>query len=156
MNHLQCDRRGFFSFLLPALALAPRAFGQNSAEMAARFRKMSEQYEHDGLAQPFKGITTNGEVVPGLFPIHSSGVSTHGVRNAAENFIATLSNPQRAKTLFAIDDPEWRKWMNQHFYVRQGISFQDMSETQRDAAFSAASTSLSLAASPHARHHAPK
>jgi hypothetical protein len=23
--------------------------------------------------------------------------------------------------MFLADDPEWRKWMNQHFYVRQGI-----------------------------------
>jgi len=27
------------------------------------------------------------------------------------------------------------KWMNQHFYDRQGLSFQEMSEAQRDLAF---------------------
>jgi len=32
-----------------------------------------------------------------------------------------------------VDDPEWRKWMNQHFYVRQGVSFQEMTEAQRKA-----------------------
>ena len=37
--------------------------------------------------------------------------------------------------MFAVDDPEWRKWMNQHFYVRQGVSFQEMTESQRDSAF---------------------
>ena len=34
-----------------------------------------------------------------------------------------------------MDDPEWRKWMNQHFYVRQGVSFQEMNDGQREAAF---------------------
>ena len=46
-----------------------------------------------------------------------------------------ISPAQRAKTVFPVDDPEWRKWMNQHFYVRQGVSFQEMNEAQRAAAF---------------------
>jgi hypothetical protein len=33
---------------------------------------------------------------------------------------------QRKKTVYPVDDPEWRKWMNQSFYVRQGVSFLDM------------------------------
>jgi hypothetical protein len=52
---------------------------------------MSEEYEKEGLAAPFKGITTTGEVVPGLFEIRPSVVSTEPVRNAAEAFIATLT-----------------------------------------------------------------
>ena len=34
-----------------------------------------------------------------------------------------------------MDDSEWRKWMNQHFYVRQGVNFMDMTDVQREAAF---------------------
>ena len=30
--------------------------------------------------------------------------------------------------MFPVDDLEWRKWMNQHFYVRQGVSFQEMTD----------------------------
>ena len=61
---------------------------------------MSEQYEKDGLAAPFKGITTNGEVLPGLFEIKPSGVSTEPVRNAAEAFIATLTPFQLARSMY--------------------------------------------------------
>jgi hypothetical protein len=50
---------------------------------------------------------------------------------------------QRSRTLFPVDDPEWRKWMNQHFYVRQGVSFADMNDKQRDAAFGLLGASLS-------------
>ena len=39
--------------------------------------------------------------------------------------------------------PEWRKWMNQHFYVRQGVSFQEMTVAQRNAAFGLLEASLS-------------
>jgi Protein of unknown function (DUF3500) len=42
-----------------------------------------------------------------------------------------------------VDDPEWRKWMNQHFYVRQGVSFKEMSEPQREAAFALLGAGLS-------------
>jgi hypothetical protein len=54
-----------------------------------------------------------------------------------------LTAEQRGKILFPIDDDEWRKWMNQHFYVRQGVSFQEMTPPQREAAFGLMSASLS-------------
>jgi hypothetical protein len=141
-------RRNFLaslSALASAAVLVPRVFGQQqtSVDMAERFRQMSEEDERDGLATPFKGITTNGQVTPGLFEISPTGVSTEPVRHAAEKFIATLSSVQLARTMFPVDDPQWRKWMNQHFYLRQGISFAEMTEPQRDAAFGLMRASLS-------------
>lgn len=103
---------------------------------------MSEEYENEGLA-PFKGITTNGDILPGLFEIKPTGVSTEPVRNAAERFIATLSPVQLSRTMYPVDDIEWRKWMNQHFYARQGVSFAEMTAAQREAAFGLMSASLS-------------
>ena len=138
-------RRAFHSSLISAAVLAPWAFGQEQspADTAERFRKMSEDYEREGLAEPFKGITTNGKVLPGLFQISPSGVSTESVRNAATKFISTLTTVQLARIMFPVDDVEWRKWMNQHFYVRQGISFQEMTPAQRDAALGLMRVSLS-------------
>jgi len=108
-----------------------------------RFQRMSREAEAKGLAEPFKGITTNGSVVPGLFRIESTGVSTAPVRQAAEAFLNLLTPEQRAKTNFPADDPEWRKWMNQHFYIRQGISFKEMSEQQRASAVGLLQAALS-------------
>jgi hypothetical protein len=140
-------RRNFLSSLISAAVLAPWAFGQNTpqtpSDMAERFRQMSEEYEQEGLAAPFRGITTSGDVVPGLFDIRPTGVSTEPVRNAAEKFIATLTSVQLARTMYPVGDIEWRKWMNQHFYARQGISFAEMTDTQRDAAFGLMGASLS-------------
>jgi hypothetical protein len=141
-------RRNFLaslSALASAAVLVPRVFGQQqtSVDMAERFRQMSEEDERDGLATPFRGITTHGQVTPGLFEISPTGVSTEPVRNAAEKFIATLSSVQLARTMFPVDDPQWRKWMNQHFYLRQGISFAEITEPQRDRAFGLMRASLS-------------
>src|SRR5260370_2182107 len=125
------------------LALLSVAFSQGGPGMAERFRTMSLDAERKGLAEPFRGITADGTVAPGLFKIHSTGVSTEPVRKAAETFLASLTSEQRAKTMFPVDDPEWRKWMNPHFYVRQGVSFKEMNQSQRDAAFALMRASLS-------------
>jgi hypothetical protein len=117
------------------------AFAQS--DRTARFPAMSRAAEERGLAEAFKGVTTNGELVKGLFPVRSTGVSTEPVRVAAEKFLAALTQEQRRKTLFPVDDLEWRKWMNQSFYVREGVGFNDMSEAQREAAFGLMRASLS-------------
>ena len=115
---------------------------QTPSEIAERFRRMSEAYEEGGLG-PFKGITTNGEIVPGLFDIRPTGASTEAVRNAAERFIATLTPVQLARTMYPVDDVEWRKWMNQHFYARQGVCFAEMTDAQREATFGLMRVTLS-------------
>jgi len=139
-------RRNFLSSLLSAAALAPWALGQKEtqtpSQIAERFRRMSEEYEQEGLT-PFRGITANHDVIPGLFEIKPTGVSTEPVRNAAEKFIATLTPVQLARTIFPVDDVQWRKWANQHFYTRQGISLAEMTDGQRDAAFGLMRASLS-------------
>jgi hypothetical protein len=116
---------------------------QPQGDRVERFQRMSKDAENRGLAEPFKGVTTDGNIIPGLFPIRSTGVSTEPVRKAAGAFLTSLTEEQRAKTTFSMDDSEWRKWMNQHFYVRQGISFMEMTERQRDAAFGLLRASLS-------------
>ena len=130
--------------VLPLILAVGTAFswavGQDVLE---RFRVRSAEAEAAGLAEPFLGVTTNGEKIPGLFEIRSTGVSTTPVREAANRFLASLTEGQSDRTRFAVDDPEWRKWMNQHFYVRQGVGFEEMSETQREAAFGLLRASLS-------------
>ena len=122
-----------------------RALSQqpSAADREARFLQMSKDFEARGLAEPFRGVTTDGKLVPGLFPIRSTGVSTEPVRKAALTFLAALLPDQRKRTTFPVDDPEWRKWMNQHFYVRQGVSFREMTEPQRTAAFGLLEAALS-------------
>jgi hypothetical protein len=95
------------------------------------------------LAEPFTGITTGGSVMPGLFPIRSSGVSTEPVRKAAEAFLASLDEAQRQAATFPVDDQEWRMWNNIHRYQRQGVGFNDMTAEQRKLAFAMLGAALS-------------
>jgi len=90
----------------------------------------------EAVAQPYKGITTDGTVIPALFPIQKTGVSTQSVREAAEDFLGSLNPEQRAKTLFPIDTDEWRKWSNIHrLLMRHGMPLFEMNDAQRDRAF---------------------
>jgi hypothetical protein len=139
------SRREFLWSMVAAGVLAPFAFGQEQtrADIAEQFRRISEDYEAKGLGEPFRGITTNGSVLPNLYEIAPTGVSTEPVRNAASKFIESLTSVQLTRAMYPVDDIKWRKWMNQHFYDRQGVSFQEMSEAQRDLAFGLMRASLS-------------
>ena len=95
------------------------------------------------LAIPYKGITATGALDPGLFPIRSTGVSTEPVRKAAEAFLASLTPEQRAKTVYPIDDPQWRRWNNVNTFVRQGVGMYQMTEDQREAGINLLRASLS-------------
>jgi hypothetical protein len=112
--------------LLPAAALAQFADAERNA-----------------LAEPFRGVTTDGTVQSGLFRIQSTGVSTAPVKAAAEAFLAGLSPAQQSSTMFPVNDDEWRKWANVHRYVRQGVGFADMDERQRGLAHALFQASLS-------------
>jgi hypothetical protein len=134
--------------IFPAVMIVAGAVGLSqgpnpSGSRSDHFKTMSEQAEKKGLAEPFKGVTTDGTVKPGLFAIRSTRVSTEPVRKAADALLASLSSEQRRKIKFALDDDEWRKWMNQHFYRRQGVSFKEMTANQRELATSLLRASLS-------------
>lgn len=92
---------------------------------------------------PYVGILSSKGAELGLFPIKSTGVSTEPIQKAAEVFIAELTEDQRARTLFPVDDSEWRKWDNRHSPKRQGVGFNEMSEVQRKLAFELLAQSLS-------------
>ncbi|MYB19041.1 MAG: DUF3500 domain-containing protein [Holophagales bacterium] len=123
-----------------ALLTAGAALAQRPGD---RMRERSRQIDARLADDPYVGIHGSSGIQRGLYRIESTGVSTEPVREAAEKFLAVLTAEQRAKTTFAVDDDEWRKWMNQHFYVRQGVGFDEMDEAQREAAFGLMRASLS-------------
>jgi hypothetical protein len=111
-----------------AVAAAWRATGFRRADLAA-------QGQQDPLAEPFRGVTTTGGVVPDLFPVRRTGVSTEPILAASRAFLDALSDSQRARTTFPVDDIEWRRWNNVHRYDRQGVSLDELTAEQREAAW---------------------
>lgn len=105
------------------------------AQLPERTRDDIERAE--GLiAQDFKGVTSDGTVVPGLFSLQDTGIPTVGIKNAADAYLQSLSPEQRQATMFPIDSDAWRRWSNIHpFLMRHGALLEDMDLSQREAAF---------------------
>ncbi len=126
-----------------------KAIGKKLAYFAIVFTLLNEAWSAEpnglavlqeeasrALAEPFKGLTTDSKVVPDLFKIAPTGASTRPLRDAAEAFLNGLTDEQRKKTTFPVNDEEWRKWDNRHVATRrQGISFKEMTDSQRELAF---------------------
>lgn len=129
---------GFVALVAVSLFVSS-ALSQRRGRGGDRFAEM----ERRGLAQPFAGISRNGELESGLFSIKASGVSTKPVVNAADAFLASLNEDQRKRVMFPVDDAEWRRWANQHSYRRQGVSFEELDERQREAGFALMKAGLS-------------
>ncbi|HEX6994330.1 MAG TPA: DUF3500 domain-containing protein [Gammaproteobacteria bacterium] len=98
----------------------------------------------EALAEPFVGVTLGGAAPEqGLFEIEPTGVSTEPVRQAALALIDALDAAQRERLLFPVDDDEWRNWANIHRFPREGVSLDEMTPAQRDAAYALLEASLS-------------
>jgi len=98
----------------------------------------------EALAEPFVGMTLGGaSPEQGLFRIEPTGVSTEPMRQAALALIAALDDAERERLLFPVDDDEWRNWANVHRFPREGVSLDEMTPEQREAAYALLEASLS-------------
>ena len=97
------------------------------------------------VAEPFKGITAGGAVIPGLFPYPKNRCAHRFYQSwLPKSFLASLNPEQRADTLFPVDTVEWRKWSNIHrTLMRHGMPLFEMTDAQRDRAFALLKETLS-------------
>jgi hypothetical protein len=107
---------------------------------------------HKALAQPLRGISTDGHPRAGLFPVHATGVPTTPIVDAAREFLATLDTTQRANVVLDLEAKERRMWFNIHPNVfRHGLMLEDLAPRQRDAALSLMEATLSARGFAQAR-----
>jgi hypothetical protein len=96
------------------------------------------------VAEPFKGLTLDGTLLPDLFPVQKTGIATTPITDAARAFLTSLSDGQRARAVFPLESDAWRRWSNIHpFLMRHGVSLDEMSPAQREAALALVRESLS-------------
>ncbi len=116
-----------------------------SSQINDRTRGMRE----DGLTasgEAYVGVTETGTLAPGLFPVQSTGVSTQPIKAAADAFLASLSDADRAEASFPVESDSWRRWSNVHmFLMRHGVCMEQMSEAQREKALDLMRATLSKA-----------
>ncbi|MGA7262238.1 MAG: DUF3500 domain-containing protein, partial [Stellaceae bacterium] len=114
-------------------------------DLPLRMKPMLDRAK-SGLAEPFRGIVTNGQIVPGRFAIAKTGVSLAPLTEAARSFLAALSAEQRKMAAIAIGDEAWRKWSNIHpWLMRHGVCLADLDGNQREAALALMRETMSAA-----------
>jgi hypothetical protein len=109
------------------------------------------------LAEPFRGVTIDGIVIPRNRV--RTGMATEAIREAAAGFLDSLDTPTRARMTFPFESNKWRSWFNPHINVyRHGVMLEELSSVQRSAFLDVLRAPLSPRGYTHAgaRHHAPQ
>jgi hypothetical protein len=97
-------------------------------------------YEHT----EFKGITTQGECVPGLFTLQDEQAPIVASVQAAEHLLQGLTPEQTAIVQHAHDAKQWRAWMNPEVYMmRFGLRLDELAPQTRDDILAVLRASLS-------------
>lgn len=102
------------------------------------------QHWRDLWTEPFKGITSDGNVLSNLFPLRAEGVPIQHIISAAADLLASLSDGAKEKILFHMDSPEWRTWSNPEFLLSdKGIRLDQASVYVRTKSLALLQASLS-------------
>ena len=105
------------------------------------------------LAQPLRGITTDGHRRPGLWPLDRPGrTDTAPVTDGARALLAALTPEQRDRLCFPIDSDEKRRWLNVHpNLIRHGLLLADLTAEARSAVLDVMAATLSARGYQQAR-----
>ncbi|MCX6502689.1 MAG: DUF3500 domain-containing protein, partial [Microbacterium sp.] len=94
--------------------------------------------------EPFAGVTTDGTVRQGLYPLSPGGGNDASTVAAANAFLDSLYEDQRRRVSYPMDGPEWRGWSNPEFvFHRNGIRLEDLADAQAEAFLGLLAASLS-------------
>jgi hypothetical protein len=94
--------------------------------------------------EPFKGVTTDGTPIPGLFSLAPNGAPAAAMAEAASALLSRLAPEQRASVCFPIGSDMWRRWQNTELYVEHyGLRLEEIPDALRDAALAVVRASLS-------------
>jgi hypothetical protein len=107
----------------------------------------------ESLSEEFRGITADGIVRPGLFPVRKTGVSLQPILRAARDFLAMLDAQAQRQVSFDMESDTWRSWSNVHpFLMRHGLGLYELAPAQREAALALVSSALSVSGFETARN----
>ena len=108
------------------------------AHAHARLQSPRAQALFGGLSElakaPFTGITSDGQVLPGLFTLQPSDAPTEAMIAAAIAMLERVSPAQRAAMSFPVDSAQWRRWQNTELYVEAyGLRLDEVPDAVREA-----------------------
>lgn len=99
---------------------------------------------NERLAQPFVGITCDGQIQPHLYKLEDNGAPAQAMLAAARGLLNQCSDKERTQLRFALDAPNWRMWSNPELYInRYGLRMDELQPPLREAILAVLRASLS-------------
>ncbi|NIY48716.1 DUF3500 domain-containing protein [Cedecea colo] len=132
--------QNFRDYLLPADA--PRIAAARGVTPAAYAQRMLATEKAQNLKahwqalldEEFRGITAQGEIQQGLFPLQDEGFAVEYAVAAAKDLLGTLSETQRKRVCHDIDAQQWRAWYNPEIPFNDfGVRLEDTQISTREA-----------------------
>lgn len=68
--------------------------------------------------EPFKGVTTDGNILDGLFRVQDEGLNIQSIVSAADEMLEKLDDEQKKKVQYPLNAREWRAWSNPEILLR--------------------------------------
>ena len=105
------------------------------------------------FAEPFQGISAEGDITPGLFPLQRTGIRSAPAVQAAHQYLARLRRSDfRRLALEPLDSPDRRRWTNAFpDWMPAGLWLADLESDERAAALAVIEASLSASGFAQAR-----
>jgi len=86
------------------------------------------------MAQPFVGITTNGQKIPDLFQLAGEDAPNEQMVAAAGLLLSVVNADEAALMRRGVDSEHWRAWSNPELYVNHlGLRLDEIRPAVRDA-----------------------
>lgn len=116
-----------------------RARIQNNARAQGMFANWERMF-----AEPFRGITTDGSVIPDLYAPRPEGAPTLAMIEAVNALVAMMSPEQRKTSCFPVDSPQWRHWQNTELYLEDyGLRLDEVTPQLQEATMAVLRASMS-------------
>jgi hypothetical protein len=114
----------------------------DARRQSPRAKEFFAQWEKQ-VAEPFKGITTDGQAVPGLYRLEPNGAPVAAMTDAAQALLGRLTEAQRKASCFPADSRTWRRWQNtENFFEDYGLRLEEITDAQREAVLAILRASL--------------
>ncbi|MFF5140113.1 DUF3500 domain-containing protein [Streptomyces sp. NPDC013157] len=97
-------------------------------------------------AEPFVGITTDGQPLTDLFTLADEGAPTEQAAHRARHYLDQLTPEQQTRGALPVDATEWRLWSNAFLtFPEHGLLLQELPLPTREAALSVIEATLTPA-----------
>ncbi|MBH0130751.1 DUF3500 domain-containing protein [Salinibacterium sp. NK8237] len=82
----------------------------------------------------FVGVTSDGTIIPDLYPLEPNGAPAEAMMNAAVAALATLTPLERETLQYSVDAVEWQSWANPEFMQHDtGLRLEFLEPRAREA-----------------------